>query len=1111
MVGKTSIDLLWVLLSAGLVFLMQAGFLCLESGLTRSKNNINVAMKNLTDFAISFFIFWLVGFGLMFGSMATTGGWLGTTNFALNFNVSDDGLRLAVFFIFQAMFCGTSVTILSGAVAERMQFSSYILVAAFVSVLIYPIFGGWVWNINAGGQPGGWLNSLGFVDFAGSSVVHSVGGWVSLAALLVIGPRLGRFDANGKPRQIPGANLPLTMLGVMILWFGWFGFNGGSTFGFNETTAKVIFNTVLAGVSGQLIALFVGWWLRKRAEVDLVVNGSLAGLVAITANCHAVNSLQAVIIGGVGALVMLAVDALLLRLKIDDAVGAVPVHLGAGIWGTLAVGLFGDSILLRTGNNWLEQVGVQLLGIVVCAVWTFGVSYLFFRLIQKIISLRITPDDERTGLNVTEHGATTELVDLFRVMEQQSATHDVALRVPVEPFTEVGQIAERYNRVMDALEKAVARTESIVRTSLDGIITFSREKLSITTLNPAAETIFGYSTPQLTGRPVTLLFAQPPGMTAPGNGKTEMQFDPQHTDLVTDGYVKATGLRADGSTFPMEVCVTCDKLKNETLYTVTLRDITERVQQETQLQAAVEASAAANRAKSTFLANMSHELRTPLNAIIGYSEMLQEDANDMGEDAFVEDLHKIQGAGKHLLGLINDILDISKIEAGKMDLYLEDVDLKTLRHEVVTTIQPLVAKNNNRLEVHWADNLGKLKADVTKLRQVLFNLLSNASKFMENGPIRLEAYRQTDRETGGEMVCFRVIDAGIGMSAEQVAKLFQPFTQADSSTTRKYGGTGLGLAISRQFCRMMDGDIEVSSEPGKGSTFTVMIPAGVPQIKPAQPSQSSRLTSMQPGARRPGPVVRLLVIDDEPLTAQLIQRYLNSSALNSPYNFEVEAATNGSDGLLKARQNPPDAIVLDVLMPGMDGWAVLTALKGDAALSEIPVVMLSLMPDQGVGFALGASAYLTKPVDRERLLGALNKYAQPHELSPGDGANTVLIVEDDAVTRQMLRRILEKEGWRAIEAQNGRVALDWLAAAAHEPQLVLLDLMMPEMDGFEFVGHLRANAIWQKLPVIVVTAKDLSAEDKERLNGGVEKILQKGVYNQAELLEQVRQLIFEAV
>ena len=494
----------------------------------------------------------------------------------------------------------------------------------------------------------------------------------------------------------------------------------------------------------------------------------------------------------------------------------------------------------------------------------------------------------------------------------------------------------------------------------------------------------------------------------------------------------------------------------------------------------------ADRHKSEFLANMSHELRTPLNAIIGYSEMLQEDAADLGAEQFADDLQKINAAGKHLLELINAVLDLSKIEAGRMDLYLETFDVVALVRDIAAVIQPLAAKNANRLDVRCADTVGPMRADLTKVRQALFNLLSNACKFTERGTITLEVSREA--LDGREGMRFDVSDTGIGMTPEQVAKLFEAFTQADAATTRKYGGTGLGLALSRRLCQMMGGDVTVASEMGHGSTFTIRLPAQVlePAVEPAVAAAPVDAAPSLPGT--------VLVIDDEAAVRDLMQRFLAKEG------FRVVVASGGDEGLRLAREVRPDAITLDVMMPGMDGWAVLTALKADPNVAEIPVVMLTIVDDKNLGYALGAADYLTKPIERERLVAVLNQHRRDRP---------VLVVDDDAGVRQLLRRMLESEGYAVLEAENGNAALDRLRETP--AGIILLDLMMPEMDGFEFVAEFRRHEAWREIPIVVVTAKDLTRDDRDRLNGYVQRILQKGAYSREQLLAEVRELVAASV
>ncbi|MEE4356983.1 MAG: response regulator [Desulfococcaceae bacterium] len=515
-------------------------------------------------------------------------------------------------------------------------------------------------------------------------------------------------------------------------------------------------------------------------------------------------------------------------------------------------------------------------------------------------------------------------------------------------------------------------------------------------------------------------------------------------------------------------------------------------------QKARKSAETANRAKSTFLANMSHELRTPLNAIIGYSEILMEDAEDMEQEDFIPDLERIRSAGKHLLALINDVLDLSKIEAGKMELSIESFDIAQMIRDVVSTIRPLVEKNSNTLEVLCPEDLGQIKADLTKVRQSLFNLLSNACKFTEHGIITLSVRREMSPRTlsdptprdADEKIFFVVRDTGIGMTGQQCEKLFQPFSQAEEDTTRKYGGTGLGLAITRHFCRMMGGDITVSSTAGRGTVFSIQLPVQVRKEEREIVSEGRRTVSSGLSGRKSGTV---LIIDDDPGTSELMRRFLLREG------FRAEVAENGKEGLRMAKELHPDAITLDVIMPEMDGWAVLSALKSDPELSDIPVIMVTMMDDNQMGYTLGASDFLTKPIDSERFLSLIRKYQK------SDSPFPILVVEDNTDMREMLRRMLEKENWDVMLAENGRIALERMEEK--KPGLILLDLMMPEMDGFQFISELHRHEKWQSVPIVVITAKDLSREERIRLNGSVKNILQKGDYSREELFQQVRELM----
>lgn len=508
-------------------------------------------------------------------------------------------------------------------------------------------------------------------------------------------------------------------------------------------------------------------------------------------------------------------------------------------------------------------------------------------------------------------------------------------------------------------------------------------------------------------------------------------------------------------------------------------DITELKEHEKELDALVkelgvarDAAVDANSAKSQFLANMSHELRTPLNAIIGYAELLADDAEDDENEEYIPDLQKIQNAGKHLLGLINDILDLSKIEVGKIELYVEEISVSEMMEDVSNTIKPLVDKNNNTLEIEMGEGVDTIHSDLTKLRQNLFNLLSNAAKFTENGALSVKT--RIEPSPSGDLIVFDVTDEGIGMTPEQLDRIFDPFTQADSSTSKKFGGTGLGLTITREFSRMLGGDILAVSEAGVGTTFTMKVAVDGTALVNKQGEDEPRAGNTS-DVSEDSPLV--LIIDDDPNVRELLHRNLNVAG------YRTEMAVNGKEGLKKAKELLPDAITLDVIMPTADGWSVLSQLKSTKATANIPVVMVTIAEDRSLGFSLGASEYLSKPVDRKKLVRVLDKFLQHRE------GESVLLIEDDEPTRTVMRLYLEKEGASVVEATNGREGIEALEQAT--PSMILLDLMMPEMDGFGFIEEYRKRPEWHTIPVVVVTAKSLTEDEKRKLDGWVDALYSK--------------------
>jgi ammonium transporter len=1014
-----TLDLTWILVCAALVLFMQAGFTALESGLVRSRNSINVAIKNFANFLVASSLFWLFGFGLMFGT--GEGGLLGTSSFFFESSTA----FLTAFFIFQLGFIGTATTLMSGAVAERMRFGGYLVLATFVAAVTYPVFGHWAWGDAAIAEPGGgsdgWLKQLGFLDFAGSTVVHSVGGWVALAAIIVIGPRIGRFGPGAVP--IRGHDVPLTTLGVFVLWVGWYGFNGGSTYGLTAEVPSVILNTTLAASFGGLTAIVLTWRFDRRPDVVVIMNGSLAGLVGITAAANIVDPWQAALIGAVAALVMYAVSQGLERLRIDDAVGAVPVHLGAGIWGTLAVALLGDVDAFPEAGGRLEQLGLQLVGIGVCFLWAFGLGYAVLRLIDRRVPFRISREAELVGLNIAEHGASTEIADLLTDMDEHRRTGDFARPVRVEPHTEAGQIATEYNRVLAAIEHRNEALQLLRRTaasanessSVEDALAHALEEVCRLTGWPIGHAfLVSRDEPDMlvsagiwhlvdeqrfaafrevtegervragsglaglaleTRSPVFAssgaLAGDPPGsatytVVSPGpQGGTTMtsRVVPLETErarnapawvelgirgslavpilagteavgvleffsdeplpvddqllelllsvgtqlgrvverqrseearlralidnmpahvylrdlkgrfiLVNRQYEDFWGLANDeihGKTLgeasamtaidaPVEVnrridqdvlaageprqreWVVVRKGKEHVLADVRFPvrdsrgeivaiagidiDVTAQKRAEAELadlvrrmEMARDAAIEAGSAKTRFLTSMSHELRTPMNAIIGFTRLVSRNADGLPQKQ-VDNLSKILISAQHLLSLIDEILDLARIEAGETQVHMAELNVAEVLHEVVASLDPLVARPQVRLLVDPAPDLPPIVTDRDKLRQILLNLVSNAIKYTDEGWINVRT-----NSAGGRL---RVVvsDTGVGISPEDLRRIFEEFYRADSKAAWTRGGTGLGLTISRRLARRLGGDITVQSRVGVGSTFTLELP-----------------------------------------------------------------------------------------------------------------------------------------------------------------------------------------------------------------------------------------------------------------------------------------------
>ncbi|MEQ1569747.1 MAG: response regulator [Myxococcota bacterium] len=616
------------------------------------------------------------------------------------------------------------------------------------------------------------------------------------------------------------------------------------------------------------------------------------------------------------------------------------------------------------------------------------------------------------------------------------------------------------DQVTVALRRSQEDLAAIVDTAPDGLLVIDANG-QLARVNPAAERLFGAPAETLSQASFLLLF-------------------PKGFELSDGAFaVDVPSRRADGRLFPADIAVGRLAGEENAPYVAIVRDVTARHEAERSLAEARDKAIQASRAKSTFLANMSHELRTPLNAIMGYAELIGEEIEFGDPDNALEDVPKIVTAGKHLMALIDHVLDLSKIEAGKLVLDRTEVPLDPLVEEVMATIRPLGAKRSNAVTCLVEGPLGTVINDPLRLKQVLINLLSNATKFTERGVVGLVARRLPPNLASPERVQFLVSDTGIGMSEEQLAKVFDDFVQGDASTTRRFGGTGLGLSISRRIVRMMGGDVTVTSEPGVGSVFTVEVPIAPP---------STRVSTPPPVMVRGG----VLVIDHDAWTRELLARTFGRAGIPVAVAPEVET------GVELAVRLMPRVIVLDVLAPDRDGWSVLRRLRENPVTREIPVVVLTMRGDENVALALGASQLVDKSADRDELLEVVRRMLP---VQPGHA----LVIEDDEALREILVRTLTTAGWSVAEASDGEQGL--LALDAGAPDVIVVDLMMPNVDGFEFVRRLRTHPLHHRIPVLVVTARDLTESEFRHLSTQVEQIVRKGDRSREELLQDVMGMV----
>jgi len=928
------LNIIWVVGCSGLVLLMQPGFMCLESGLTRSKNSINVAVKNLADLGISICSFWTFGFALMFGP--SLAGWIGTSGFFLPI---EQDPRLAAFFVFQMMFCGTATTITSGALAERLRFKGYVLIALLISGLIYPVFGHWVWNGVEAGERLGWLAQAGFTDFAGSTVVHSTGGWVSLAALLVVGPRLG----IGAGLKIHGSNLPFSVLGAMLLWVGWLGFNGGSTFALTDRIPVIMVHTLMSGAAGMVAAAAFGLKREGVLQPETLINGSLAGMVAITAGCNVLATPMAVLTGAVGGVVMVLATSVIKRSGIDDGVDAVAIHGFAGVWGTLAVALFGDLDLIATGLTRHQQLLVQLLGIGVAFAWSFGLTYVLLNILNRFFPLRVSPEEEEIGLNVSEHNAKTEVYDLFEVMEEQARSQDFSLRVPEQPFTTAGRIAHAYNKVMAATE------------------TFAQQ---LKDLNANLEKTVDERTAELLSANTSLTQA---------NHKLERLDKLKDEFLANTSHELRTPLNGiiglseylmeDTNEMPEQARVNLAMIagSGRRLYNLVndILDFSNVLHGNLRLQP-----------KAVGLREVVEIVLTLCRPLIGAKDlrMVNGVATDFSllwtdEDRLQQILYNLVGNAVKFThqGVVEVRADRmpEAASASQVIISVSDTGIGISPDQYESIFESFEQGEGSTARAYGGLGLGlAVTKKLVKLQGGKIwveSTLGEGSQFhftlpaYEENDLQLEAAVEdslvtVSAEGETEAVSTRVVSP---KKVRSGAELWQPLAANDS-----------------------DADL-LGAEPLAAEPLAV-------------DCTSEADTTAESGD------YQILIVDDDPVNLQVLNNYLGLR------RYRVTRASSGHDALaLLDNGYDPDLVILDVMMPRMTGYEVTRFIRLRWERHELPIVLLTAknrLEDEVVGLEAGANDYLTKPIVKEGLLARIEtQLSLRHESRGRQQAQTVLV------------------------------------------------------------------------------------------------------------------------
>ena len=1089
---------MWMIIAAVFVFLMQAGFLMIEAGSVRSKNSINVAQKNVSDMIICVLCYSLIGFGLMYGT--TIGGYIGTGGVK---EALEEVGGWPTLLIFNLAFCSVVATIVSGAVAERMRIGAYLVSTGFIAIVVYPVFGHWVWGNTILTSNLAVLANMGFVDHAGGIAIHALGGFYALAAIILLGARQGRFDEDGNVLPITGHNAVLALSGALILFITWVPFNTGAMEPGTQAFADAALGTILAGAAGGLGGKMLGFFLNEKTfDPVSSFNGLLGGLVAITAGVAYVGPLGAIILGALGGIVAIGGAHILLhRFRIDDPVGVVAVHGIAGIVGGILFPFFATSPL-PTGSV-VTQFAIQSFGAALCIAWAMTTGFLFIGLMKKLGVLRVSAAQEHLGLNFGEHMAGITDTHLEKAFEASQVASSNKVMVSGN-MSEVGlaltemtdQNARQAEEIAQTLQTFTHSTEALT----DGMMTYNSDGVIIQ-LNSAFKNIMASTNVHcevgMTRRDIirSLLISE----------NFHMPMRDMSLDEAVEFYIEKHDETAEyDSTFTTQDnrhFLNRMKPVKTGGQVLTLTDITD-------IKAALDKAKMAEKAKSEFLANMSHEIRTPMNGIIGMTELLgMTDLNER-QNHFVK---TISSSGNALMTIINDILDFSKIEAGQAKLDPAPFHLRESIEDVTTLLSSSAADKGLDLLIRVQPDLpGTFVGDVGRLRQIMTNLVGNAVKFTHFGHVLIDV---SGTVTNGEAdLIIKVEDTGIGIPEDNLEGVFEKFKQVDGTTTREYEGTGLGLSISSNLVKLMGGTIRVNSKLKVGSIFTINL---------TLPTHAD----IVPKKKAPVEIIgaNILVVDDNAVNRNILREQIKYWKCRS---IAVESGAKALAVLKNAKSKNIniDLIIADYHMPSMNGEDLFNAIRTNSNFAHIPIVMLTSVSEDHMTQRLiknGLNAVLTKPARSSLLLdtiteclhgaqGAVKKSipAKAEVLAPvtapvskdlnrphaSSQTLEVLVAEDNETNQIYVKYLLDELGVNFKIVSNGRLALDkW---KSDSPKLILMDISMPEMNGYEATQAIRAleqKTGQARTPIIAVTAHTLRGDEERCLEAGMDDYLSKPI------------------